>query len=218
MTSITGKNITSSGSDVKTKITANDAAYPQDISSRKVYTIKADNWDKIYPYYFAVVLADAKTGECIVSDNAVNLNKEFSNTLFELPINPTNLTISTPFAINVTPTTRGILEEHNGTIFRNIMISGTTGVTPGNLRKTSNLISGLATKGALALASNTISEVGSVLRATGKLIESASNKVPSLQSKVSTNIEEFGYAKLHALYNYFPWNKNNHWMKPFLSL
>lgn len=45
-----------------------------------------------------------------------------------LDIPPQSLQFSNPFAINVSATNDGILEEHNGIVFRNITISGNTGV------------------------------------------------------------------------------------------
>jgi hypothetical protein len=52
---------------------------------------------------------------------------------FRLQINPQELTQDEIFAIEVTPTLRGVIVEHHGTILKDIVISGTTGVSP--LRK-----------------------------------------------------------------------------------
>lgn len=49
---------------------------------------------------------------------------------FTLPITPQQLTISTPFAVVVTPTLNGIVEEHNSVRFKDIEIAGTMGVFP----------------------------------------------------------------------------------------
>jgi len=49
---------------------------------------------------------------------------------FRLQINPQELTQDEIFAIEVTPTLRGIVVEHHGTILKDIVMSGTTGVSP----------------------------------------------------------------------------------------
>jgi hypothetical protein len=52
---------------------------------------------------------------------------------FELQINPQELQQDEVFAIQVTPTLRGVLVEHQGVLIKDITVSGTTGVSP--LRK-----------------------------------------------------------------------------------
>lgn len=47
---------------------------------------------------------------------------------YTLPITPQQIQITTPFANNTTPTARGILEEHNGQVFKIINIQATTGI------------------------------------------------------------------------------------------
>lgn len=49
---------------------------------------------------------------------------------FDLQINPQELTQDEIFAIEVTPTLRGVLVEHHGTVLKDISISGTTGNSP----------------------------------------------------------------------------------------
>jgi len=51
---------------------------------------------------------------------------------FQLPINPSNITQDEIFSIVVTPTQRGVIAEHNGVIFKDLNISGTTGMRPNN--------------------------------------------------------------------------------------
>ncbi len=52
--------------------------------------------------------------------------------LFQLPITPQQLQISTPYAITTTPTLTGIVEEHGGVRFKMITASGSMGVLPYN--------------------------------------------------------------------------------------
>lgn len=49
---------------------------------------------------------------------------------FRLQINPQELTQDEIFAIEVTPTLRGVVVEHHGTVLKDISISGTTGISP----------------------------------------------------------------------------------------
>jgi len=49
---------------------------------------------------------------------------------FRLQINPQELTQDEIFAIEVTPTFRGVVVEHHGQILKDITISGTTGKSP----------------------------------------------------------------------------------------
>lgn len=71
-------------------------------------------WSKTYPYRFLIV--------------KISNNKPETVAAYRLPINPQDLTIQMPFATNLTVTSGGILEEHNGIPLRHITISGTTGV------------------------------------------------------------------------------------------
>ena len=49
---------------------------------------------------------------------------------FRLQINPQELSQDENFAIEVTPTLRGVLVEHHGVILKDIVLSGTTGSSP----------------------------------------------------------------------------------------
>ena len=69
------------------------------------------NWFKAKPYCFRV-----------------NYNGDDLN--FYLPINPSNLSISTHFATNVISTVYGTVEEHSEQRYFDIVIAGTTGMAP----------------------------------------------------------------------------------------
>jgi hypothetical protein len=74
------------------------------------------NWDKLFPFQFLYL---RKSG------NSYKIEDRFT-----LPIPPQSMSISTPFAINMSVTQGGILEEHNGAPLRTISLQGTTGVLP----------------------------------------------------------------------------------------
>jgi hypothetical protein len=154
----------------------------------------------LYTYYFAVYNADPKnSGQVNLSGTR---NKDFEQ--FVLPINPSNLTISLPFAINVTPTTRGVFEEHNGIVFRNIAISGTTGVTPrdkrGNVSQAKVVLPNAIIQ---TLAPSTSAVINSTPNAFNKLKQIATDNLAAVENKTpDTSNWYFGHAQLHLLANY----------------
>lgn len=84
------------------------------------YRVEIDGirWNKNYPFQLLVVKQ---------TDSGYKQEPGWS---FTLPIGPESLQISMPFAIDVQATLTGIIEQHNGAPFKNITLSGTTGVVP----------------------------------------------------------------------------------------
>jgi hypothetical protein len=107
-------------------------------------TISGSSYLTTNRYYFQVrhsaedgsVNHDAKFSRGVfVGDFGANTGTGVDTTIshdilsgIALDIPPQSLQFSNPFAINVSATNGGILEEHNGIVFRNITISGNTGV------------------------------------------------------------------------------------------
>lgn len=117
------------------------------------------NWNKSFPFQMHIL--EEKGGG-------------FSNVeTFTLPIPPSDLAISTPFAISTSVTLGGIVEEHNGAPLRNISFSGTTGVYP--LRgTTATLPSKYGIKSEfLGIAAGTIAAVGNVANQAAGVANSA---------------------------------------------
>lgn len=81
-------------------------------------------WNQLYPYKLMVVKAVQE------NKNAEVTYTEDLRWQFTLPIPPESLSIGTDFAIQVEATQGGIHEEHNGIVFKDIDISGTTGILP----------------------------------------------------------------------------------------
>lgn len=77
-------------------------------------------WKDSQGYAFQVVR--------VTSNGEVKNIKEWQE--FRLQINPQEMTQDEIFAVEVTPTFRGVVVEHHGTILKDITISGTTGVSP----------------------------------------------------------------------------------------
>ena len=83
-------------------------------------------WNKLYPY--CLILARASKAIDFNGDDGGTSYTEVAR--FTLPIAPEQLQIQAPPAIIVTKTLGGVVEEHNGIPFKNIILQGTTGVMP----------------------------------------------------------------------------------------
>lgn len=80
----------------------------------------AQEWKKNAGYAFQVVRVDS---------DGYSFNEDGWQE-FRLQIPPQELSQDEIFAIEVTPTLRGVLVEHHGQILKDIAISGTTGISP----------------------------------------------------------------------------------------
>lgn len=85
-----------------------------------------ENWNKIFPYSFSVNAIDKDSGYTV--NQLADIQLGLDSVSIDLMLPPAAISISTPFANVVTATNKGILEESNGVIFRNIAIRGNTGV------------------------------------------------------------------------------------------
>jgi hypothetical protein len=81
-------------------------------SSSQTYAPIAENWYQSFPYAFKATSANG------------------SEKLFYLPLNPSNINITTHFATNVISTIGGTVEEHAPQRYFDINIQGTTGIAP----------------------------------------------------------------------------------------
>ena len=102
-------------------------------------------WDKLFPYKLVVINAETNrivegnsdgggiqlvpesgtTGPVVITANMPSTKWEYT-----FPITPQQMSTTSRFAITVTPTQQGVTEEHGGIYFKDITISGTTGVFP----------------------------------------------------------------------------------------
>jgi hypothetical protein len=109
-------------------VDAGDAKYPTEGLGRDISKItnrpEFNNgaWRKSLGYAFKVV----RVKDEVANDDTAKGWKEFL-----LQINPQELSQDEIFAIEVTPTFRGVLVEHHGITLKDITISGTTGISPG---------------------------------------------------------------------------------------
>lgn len=119
-----------------------------DVNSRffDQISILPQNWDQLFPYRLLVI--DTANNNAVVSGkdgsaqakidisggsstNAIiNFEAIDNRWVFNLPISPEQLSMVDQYAITVTPTLRGVLEEHGGLKFKMISASGSFGVWP----------------------------------------------------------------------------------------
>lgn len=84
--------------------------------------IEASRWNQSYPYQLFLVKREK---------GAYKEDNESKKWKFTLPIPPTAISFSMPFAIKGSVQLQGYQEEHGGAPIRNITFTGTTGVLPG---------------------------------------------------------------------------------------
>ncbi len=86
-------------------------------------------WNQSLPYQLMFVKAtDDSTYTSLAPGTSVTYDEtEFK---FTLPIPPQDLSINMPMATSVQATLNGIVEQHGGAPFRDIVLTGTTGITP----------------------------------------------------------------------------------------
>ncbi len=96
-------------------------------------SIKPENWNKLFPYRLIIVKPNRSGSYDTISgqrEAAGGIGGDLDKTEFTLPITPQDLSILDPFAISISATLRGIIEEHNGIKFKMIKCAGTTGIWP----------------------------------------------------------------------------------------
>jgi hypothetical protein len=122
------------------------------------------NWDKSFPFQ---LLWLRKHGS---SYSVADIESRFT-----LPIPPEALSIGTPFAINLSITQGGALEEHNGAPLRNITLSGTTGVFPlrGSVTAPNDFSS--ASQGIFAGTVNSVRGIATAISQANNLLSGGTN-------------------------------------------
>lgn len=178
----------------------------KDLKLDNIYTPDPNNWYTAKPYGFR--FTSRKTGRVA--------------TMF-LPINPSNLLISTNFATNVIPTLYGTVEEHSDVRYYDIVIEGTTGMSPkfvapgftgaageGNNddvvyasqlqpgRSTFKIASSVALGG---FFSNTVAQISNILNQAGKAVSAITGQGNQpVETAVYNN--QTGYIAFHNLYRF----------------
>jgi hypothetical protein len=158
-----------------TQASRDNARLPNLLGQRKILpdsvdtTIDYKRWNKLYPYALVVarkakndlslyvdLLKSVGSGGTVTYKDALQLNDFYrSEASFVLPIPPEQLTIQTPYAIQVSKTLRGVVEEHNADPFKVIAFTGTTGTNP--LRHISRTVSSANLLGGIVDAARGVS-------------------------------------------------------------
>lgn len=109
--------------DPFTVLTGDSAPKPSPFWEIATASTLTPNWNKLFPYQLLILRRNASgTWEkSLLSDTPPP---------FTLPIAPQTLTIDMAFAMQVEASQGGIIEQANGSPFREISLSGTTGVLP----------------------------------------------------------------------------------------
>lgn len=160
----------------------------------KSYKVESQNWYAAKPYGFRMTTRDGGTF-----------------TMF-LPISPSNLNITTPFATNIVPTLYGTVEEHSDVRYFDITIEGTTGmspkfVAPGAGTDSAILYSQLRKEGRLTTPIASSISAGGFFAKTLGLANQIKNKAADLldggvKPKTGINADNSGYVAFHNLYRF----------------
>lgn len=158
------------------------------------YKVESNNWYSAKPYGFKMKTRNGGTF-----------------TMF-LPINPSNLNISTPFATNVVTTLYGTVEEHSDVRYFDISIEGTTGISPrfvepGAGQDSSILYSQLRRGGRLTTPIASSISAGGFFAKTLGIANQIKNKAADLldggvKAKTGITPENSGYVAFHNLYRF----------------
>lgn len=169
----------------------------------KFAELQGFTWNRLFPYQFLIVeRVESGWVQADIKDSRV---RELGP--YTLPISPEQLQISTPFAISTTATLNGIVEEHNGIVFRNISIRGSTGILPLKSSATpTNLISGQnALGGIFAGTINAINNTASLFKGV-----EYPNVIPQAQFETDDHlIRGTGY---------FQWKLLERWFEAYSEL
>lgn len=160
----------------------------------ETYKIESQNWYSAKPYGFKMTTRDGGTF-----------------TMF-LPINPSNLNITTPFATNIVTTLYGTIEEHSDVRYFDISIEGTTGlspkfVEPGAGQDSSVIYSQLRKSGRSTTPIASSISAGGFFAKTIGLANQIKNKAADLldggaKPKSGINNDSSGYVAFHNLYRF----------------
>lgn len=162
------------------------------------YQIQYSNWYKSIPYALRIVEIAGQGGQYgPVQDKSMR---------FFFPVNPESITINTPYAVVVTPTVGGVVQEHSGAVFYNISISGTTGVIPeidystGVPRAADSELRPLADGGSF-INPNVAGGFGQNIINT---VNSAVSAITGTSSKMveASSYRKSGYTAYHVLYKF----------------
>ena len=125
-----------------------------------------------------------------------------------LPINPSNLTINTHFATNLIPTIYGTVEEHSPVRYYDIVIEGTTGISPkytdpisyGETMQAKPGRSSFTIQSSLGtgLLSKTVNTLQTIFNDATNIINGGKPSTPV----TGLQLDQTGYSAFHNLYRF----------------
>lgn len=136
---------------------------------------------------------------------------KFDGKTFYLPISPSNLSITTHFATNVISTMYGTVEEHSEQRYYDIVIAGTTGMSPKYYKRIEDqTLDGISSKvigrSGAPIKDTAGGALGGFFKRTEALIDNTLNQVSDLlgddNSSTGVDLQRTGYAAFHNLYKF----------------
>lgn len=112
--------------------------------------VDLSRWNRLFPYQLLVLRA-------VADPSGKTSYQAEPGWQYTFPIPPEGISISTPYAISVSATQGGIVEEHGGAPFRIISLRGTTGVLPGRGRAEQQATPGFGT--GFGIAGGTVAQL-----------------------------------------------------------
>jgi len=109
--------------------------YPKPADDSVLAKVEKKNWYKSIPYAFSVVVGEMQAGMTpapfsFLQSGKSDTAKGAAFADFVLPINPSEITQDENFAIHIQPTQGGTAVNHSGNRYKDLVISGTTGIAP----------------------------------------------------------------------------------------
>lgn len=156
-----------------------------------------ENWYTAKPYGFKLTLRNG------------------AQSVFFLPLSPSNLQITTNFATNIIPTLYGTVEEHSEIRYYDISIQGTTGIAPKFVAEygkgkaaAASQDTGVKGTGRLTYPITGSIELGGFFSKTLGVVNQILNKASDLmddkrQLKTGVYVDKSGYMAFHNFYKFF---------------
>lgn len=178
----------------------------EEFLGKDTYSLSYNNWYTAKPYGFKAILRDGR------------------HVVMFLPISPSNLTVSTQFATNVIATLYGTIEEHSEVRYYDIVIEGTTGMSPKFINP---YIGGKDVEGGTAYPEvhesgrSTMTPVGTAMSSGGFFAKTLNminqlkkkavdiNNGSNVSTKTGVHPEKTGYAAFHNLYRFLLQHKKD---------
>ena len=175
-------------------------------TSHKITSILPENWNQVFPYGFALYEADPTGNIFRLAQGALLIPFGGINRI-SLSLPPTSIRWSIPFATELTATNGGVIEEHNGVVFRPISIEGSTGLMPTRGNPNGGILDNSLVKAAASLIPATTSAITTLVKQITAVGNSIVGSSSSAQGQFSLNgassiLSQSGYVSFWLLSNF----------------